>query len=309
MLGIESGIYNLFTGTINGLVGMVEGFISLGAGVISYLKNGVTYLLTAPFGTTPEDVLTSLDETHSLFASILKDPVLIIEGMAQNISDTYEEKGIMYSIGAVVPDIAVDILITKGLGKIGKLANFGDSFADMSKYADEIVDATDIAKKTKLLESLIHIGKKFVKEPLDADGNLLSDVVYYTGEFGDHMGVTDDLGRLVEVHVDDLKLSNSPRPPHNPDTPGKLPGDQAGHIIADQFGGSPELDNLVSQLTNVNKSQYRKLEIKWADALKDNKSVTVNVKMNYAADGLRPVSFDITYSIDGEKFITTLSNI
>ncbi|MBF2456554.1 DNA/RNA non-specific endonuclease [Listeria welshimeri] len=92
-------------------------------------------------------------------------------------------------------------------------------------------------------------------------------------------------------------------------TPGKLPGDQAGHIIADQFGGSPELDNLVSQLTNVNKSQYRKLEIKWADALKDNKSVTVNVKMNYAADGLRPVSFDITYSIDGEKFITTLSNI
>ncbi|WP_228474803.1 hypothetical protein [Listeria welshimeri] len=216
MLGIESGIYNLFTGTINGLVGMVEGFISLGAGVISYLKNGVTYLLTAPFGTTPEDVLTSLDETHSLFASILKDPALIIEGMAQNISDTYEEKGIMYSIGAVVPDIAVDILITKGLGKIGKLANFVDSFADMSKYADEIVDATDIAKKTKLLESLIHIGKKFVKEPLDADGNLLSDVVYYTGEFGDHMGVTDDLGRLVEVHVDDLKLSNSPRPPHNP---------------------------------------------------------------------------------------------
>ncbi|EPU1811178.1 DNA/RNA non-specific endonuclease [Listeria monocytogenes] len=309
ILGIESGIYNLFTGTINGLIGMVEGFISLGAGVINYLKNGVTYLLTAPFGTTPEDVLASLDETHSLFASILKDPALIIEGMAQNISDTYEEKGIMYSVGAVVPDIAVDILITKGLGKIGKLANFGDSFADMSKYADEIVDATDIAKKTKLLESLIHIGKKFVKEPLDADGNLLSDIVYYTGEFGDHMGVTDDLGRLVEVHVDDLKLSNSPRPPHNPDTPGKLPGDQAGHIIADQFGGSPELDNLVSQLTNVNKSQYRKLEIKWADALKDNKSVTVNVKMNYAADGVRPVSFDITYSIDGEKFITTLSNI
>ncbi|EDK4069719.1 type IV secretion protein Rhs, partial [Listeria monocytogenes] len=145
-----------------------------------------------------------------------------------------------------------------------------------------------------------------VKEPFDADGDLLSDVVYYTGEFGDHMGVTDDLGRLVEMHVDDLKLSNSPRPPHNPNTPGKLPGDQAGHIIADQFGGSPELDNLVSQLTNVNKSQYRKLEIEWANALKEGKSVTVNVKMNYAADGVRPVSFDITYSIDGKEFSTIL---
>ncbi|EIM0412975.1 DNA/RNA non-specific endonuclease [Listeria monocytogenes] len=309
MLGIETGIYNLFAGAINGLVGIVEGFITLGIGSITYIRNGVIYLATAPFGTTPEDVLASLDETHSLFASVLKDPALIIEGMAQNISDTYEEKGIMYSVGAVVPEIIIELLLTKGLGKIGKLANFGDSFADMSKYADEIVDAADIAKKTKLLESLIRIGKKFVKEPFDADGNLLSDVVYYTGEFGDHMGVTDDLGRLVEMHVDDLKLSNSPRPRHNPNTPGKLPGDQAGHIIADQFGGSPELDNLVSQLTNLNKSEYRKLEIKWADALKDNKSVTVNVKMNYAADGVRPVSFDITYSIDGKEFSAILSNI
>lgn len=309
MLGIETGIYNLFAGAINGLVGIVEGFFTLGMGIATYIRNGVIYLTTAPFGTTPEDVLASLDETHSLFASVLKDPALIIEGMAQNISDTYEEKGIMYSVGAVVPEIVMEILVTKGLGKIGKIANFGDSFADMSKYADEIADVADIAKKTKLLESLIRIGKKLVKEPFDADGDLLSDVVYYTGEFGDHMGVTDDLGRLVEMHVDDLKLSNSPRPPHNPNTPGKLPGDQAGHIIADQFGGSPELDNLVSQLTNVNKSQYRKLEIEWANALKEGKSVTVNVKMNYAADGVRPVSFDITYSIDGKEFSTILSNI
>lgn len=309
MLGIESGIYNFFAGAITGLIGIVEGIITLGGGFINYIRCGIIYLVTAPFGTTPEDVLTSLDETHSLFASVLKDPALIIEGMAQNISDTYEEKGIMYSVGAIVPEIVMEILVTKGLGKIAKLANFGDNLADMSKYADEVVDAADIAKKTKLLESLILIGKRFVKEPFDADGNLLSNIFYYTGEFGDHMGVTDDLGRLVEMHVDDLKLSNSPRPPHNPNTPGKLPGDQAGHIIADQFGGSPELDNLVSQLTNVNKSQYRKLEIEWANALKEGKSVTVNVKMNYAADGVRPVSFDITYSIDGKEFSTILSNI
>lgn len=158
MLGIEKGIYNLFTGVIKGLVGVVGGFITLVAGVINYLKNGVTYLLTAPFGTTPEDVLASLDETHSLFASILKDPALIIEGMAQDISDTFDEKGIMYSIGAVVPDIVVDILITKGLGKVGKLANFGDSIADVGKYADEIADvgkyADDLARVEKLLEEL-----------------------------------------------------------------------------------------------------------------------------------------------------------
>ncbi|HAK1573822.1 TPA: hypothetical protein H1082_002748 [Listeria monocytogenes] len=179
MLGIETGIYNLFTGVIKGLVGVVGGFVTLVAGVINYLKNGVTYLLTAPFGTTPEDVLASLDETHSLFASILKDPALIIEGMAQDISDTFDEKGIMYSIGAVVPDIVVDILITKGLGKVGKLANFGDSIADVGKYADEVADvgkyADDLAKISKIEKfknKLDMLRSKMPSSKLRNEGNM-----------------------------------------------------------------------------------------------------------------------------------------
>ncbi|EAD5120861.1 deaminase domain-containing protein [Listeria monocytogenes] len=169
MLGIETGIYNLFTGVIKGLVGVVGGFITLVAGVINYLKNGVTYLLTAPFGTTPEDVLASLDETNSLFASILKDPTLIIEGMAQDISDTFDEKGIMYSIGAVVPDIVVDILITKGLGKVGKLANFGDSIADVGKYADDIAKISKIEKFKNKLDML---RSKMPSSKLRNEGNM-----------------------------------------------------------------------------------------------------------------------------------------
>ncbi len=38
-------------------------------------------------------------------------------------------------------------------------------------------------------------------------------------------------------------------------------GDHAGHLIGDRFGGSPELDNLVSQAQRVNSSEYKAIFI------------------------------------------------
>lgn len=46
-----------------------------------------------------------------------------------------------------------------------------------------------------------------------------------------------------------------------------MQGDHAGHLFGDRFGGSPELDNLVSQAQKVNLSEYKVLENKWAKAL------------------------------------------
>ena len=63
-------------------------------------------------------------------------------------------------------------------------------------------------------------------------------------------------------------------------------------------GGSPDLDNLVSQSSSVNLSKYKKLENKWAAAIKEEKRVSVNVKVNYADTGLRPTGFEIKYVID-----------
>ncbi|WP_206168405.1 DNA/RNA non-specific endonuclease [Veillonella sp. 3891] len=40
----------------------------------------------------------------------------------------------------------------------------------------------------------------------------------------------------------------------------RLPGDHGGHLIANIFGGSGELDNLVAMDAIVNNSRYRKIE-------------------------------------------------
>lgn len=131
---------------------------------------------------------------------------------------------------------------------------------------------------------------------------------YKTGEF-DYTYATDDLGRLKSFDADDLKLTDrTSRLKHNSNTPGKVQGDHAGHLAGDRFGGSPDVDNVVSQSSKVNQSQYKKVENQWAKAISEGKKVEVNVKIDYTGSGTRPVGFDVNYSIEGELFSTYIKN-
>ena len=90
---------------------------------------------------------------------------------------------------------------------------------------------------------------------------------YKTGEYN-YYYETDNLGRISNFDTDKLQLTKRKyRLSHSRNTPGKIKGqDHAGHLAADRFGGSPKIDNLVSQLSDVNLKQYKKLEDKWAAA-------------------------------------------
>lgn len=76
-----------------------------------------------------------------------------------------------------------------------------------------------------------------------------------------------------------------------------MQGDHARHIFADRFGGSPELDNLVSQSKETNLKSFKALENKWAKAIKSGANVKILVRYN--ANDLRPSSFEISYQIGG----------
>ncbi|MFX3617471.1 MAG: T7SS effector LXG polymorphic toxin [Sporolactobacillus sp.] len=144
--------------------------------------------------------------------------------------------------------------------------------------------------------------------PFDEEGHLKRNIKYRTGEFN-YKYETDELGRISKFETDDLQLtSREERLPHNPDTPGKLDGDHAGHLAGDRFGGSPELDNLVSQSSNVNLSQYKKIENQWAKAIEEDKQVKVNVEIIYDEDSLRPSKFNVQYEIDGKYFERDILN-
>ena len=150
--------------------------------------------------------------------------------------------------------------------------------------------------------------KTLIDTPFDTSGRLRPDAKYKSGEFG-YNYETDNLRRITSFNAEDLRItSRGERLRHNPNTPGKLSGDHAGHLAGDLFGGSSELDNLVSQSPNVNLREYRKIENIWAKAIREGKKVSVNVDIKYEGNSLRPFKFIVRYEIDGKRFIRTIFN-
>ncbi|MGM0291289.1 DNA/RNA non-specific endonuclease [Enterococcus sp. AZ029] len=148
-------------------------------------------------------------------------------------------------------------------------------------------------------QGIAYVGPTYPMPPsedhwLIPDKILKPNIVYMTGEY-EYNYKTDDKGRIKKVETEDLQMTTRPdRLPHNPNTLDKLPGDHAGHLIGDRFGGSPKLDNLVSQARNVNLSSYKKLENKWAASIGSGIKVKLRVILNYEKNA-RPTSFDIDY--------------
>jgi len=170
--------------------------------------------------------------------------------------------------------------------------------SDIAKGVDETVEvATKGAGKADLEVN-----------PFNEAGKLKSNIKYKAVEY-DYLYETDGMRRISKFETDNLKLTERQSLlPHNPDTPRKLDGDHAGHLAGDRFGGSPELDNLVSQSSNVNLSQYKKIENQWDTAIKEGKQVKVNVEIKYDGGGLRPSEFNVQYEIDGKYFERDILN-
>ena len=76
--------------------------------------------------------------------------------------------------------------------------------------------------------------------------------------------------------------------------------DERGHIIGARFGGSNGLENIIPQNRNLNRKAYRSLEESWAKALKEGKSVSVDIELIYPENSFRPDKFRIKYRINGE---------
>ncbi|PPF60995.1 hypothetical protein C5C18_15045 [Rathayibacter tritici] len=157
-------------------------------------------------------------------------------------------------------------------------------------------------------------------DPFDPDrkGALLPNVRYRASAPGtnhNYVAETNADGLIERVTVAELHLKPAGRPrfKHDPNTPGKLPTDDAGHLIADVFDGSPELDNLVSQATALNRgagSEWTEMERAWRKALtKEPPSAVTDIEIKVLYDvNKRPTGFDVKYKIDGVSFNNPFPN-
>ena len=221
------------------------------------------------------------------------------------------------------PQLA-DGVLSSGVGKLTHLADNLSAFArNLDGSVDDVIELG--GKKTSRLggqtggrlgtsqtKHWIEDASEILKDGSHLDGKVPKpNVVYEAGEHS-YLYRTDEVGRIDRAYAEDLQLKlHEGRLPHNSNTPDKEIGDHAGHIFGDLFGGSPELDNLVSQAKDVNLKEYRRIERDWADALKSNppKKVEVDVKINYEGSSMRPTSFEVNYKIDGIRHKEIIKNI
>lgn len=145
---------------------------------------------------------------------------------------------------------------------------------------------------------------------------LKKNITYQTE--GGHVYKTDELGRISESSVDELKLYNNKdtkRSNRHQQLAGgadRLLGDDGGHLFAKKFGGSPYLDNLVPQSKNINRpgGKWYQMETDWEKALKKGKSVSdVKIKIEYPENCQRPSKFVVKYKVDGVLKTKTVENI
>ncbi|MGG4554499.1 DNA/RNA non-specific endonuclease [Paenibacillus humicus] len=186
-----------------------------------------------------------------------------------------------------------------------KLFSMGGDGPDRKKGK---TGGTGEGKKKGEVKTLVGEGQQFTN---GRKNKLKPDIKYRTGEY-DYFYETDNLGRISKFETEDLQLTKrTDRLSHSKNTPGKVKGqDHAGHLVGDRFGGSPKIDNLVSQLSDVNLRQYKKIEDTWAAALKETppKKVTIDIEIIYSGDNMRPDKFRVRYTIDGEFGSVDLKN-
>ena len=72
-------------------------------------------------------------------------------------------------------------------------------------------------------------------------------------------------------------------------------------MIAQIFNGPGEQINLKSMTSELNQVEWRQMEKTWADALKDGKQVEVEITPIFEGESLRPVAFEVNYSIGDKK--------
>ncbi|ADZ85394.1 DNA/RNA non-specific endonuclease [Cellulosilyticum lentocellum] len=123
---------------------------------------------------------------------------------------------------------------------------------------------------------------------------------------GGHTYKTDSLGRIDSAEGT-LTKNTSKRNVYNQkveEREDRLTTDDGGHLIANIFEGSGDLDNLVPMDVTLNRGDWKYMENTWARALSENPPLEVQVKIEtiYSGSSKRPISFEVQYKIGDGKW-------
>jgi hypothetical protein len=113
---------------------------------------------------------------------------------------------------------------------------------------------------------------------------------------------TDANGQVIEARGSFSDLPGGHRNTYQQRVAGRadrLDGDHGGHLFGTLFGGPGEAINLQAMDGVLNLSHYQRLEKQWEAAIKDGKTVDVQVFPIRSGASLRPTDYAVRWSVDG----------
>ena len=253
------------------------------------------------------------------FSEIAKEAVSVVKDTVKDIAEKKEElnKDIAKKKESIFPDFFKDIKLVSNTETNCENADKVNSNSDNKNNI-----FPDFFKEIKL------VGVAFTGESVQNDTNELRKYfddngnLYRTGddllpnnkyEINGYSYETDDKGRIILVegilHIKDrdgrLPIIDSMEVVSKGD---HKEGDDRGHFIADQMGGSNGMENLFPQDANINRKDYRNFENELAKEVKDGKEVYVKIEVIYSDDSRRPEALVVNYSIDGKESTRVFKN-
>lgn len=204
-------------------------------------------------------------------------------------------------------------IFSKPLGEL--ISKFKKETPDVT--ASQERDSSEVDPKSELTEFDKKAQENPEKNKYDDNGNIYRNgnelKPNNTYEINGYIYKTDDKGRIISAEGKLQPKDHDGKKQINDSMEAIGKGDQKdaddrGHLIGDQFNGSPNLENLVPQDSKLNQGEVKQLEDSLAKAVRGGSEVYLKVEPVYSGDSARPVSFTYIYTVDGEKSVKVFKN-
>lgn len=157
-------------------------------GLIKGVAEWQIYSLFGNWGWAPEWLETDISRMEQGAKLIFTDPEQVIETIGQNIFDTTDEEGVAYSVGYVTVDIALEILVDKGI----------DRLKTLNKAEDVIGIAEDTARRIGAEYTLAYAeaGEDFVRS--------VENIADAAEDLSQYAYTAENAGESLLQHLDDI---------------------------------------------------------------------------------------------------------
>ncbi len=140
----------------------------------------------------------------------LQEPPRVLAAFGQKIGDTVEEEGIAYSISYVAADVAIQVLLSKGLSEVKNVSK-ADELADVARTVDTLDDTVKIADEltdaAKVVDQVGDIADAAMAVNAVNEANAAVKAVDEVNDVADAVKTVEKLDGVIESGTETIKFN------------------------------------------------------------------------------------------------------